>query len=150
MLWLYMYVSRGVSLPLCDLYTNCDHNLMKSTVNNDFKIHSKQTVYLQKVEAPKVTLEKTILNTIEWTFCASIRKIQVRFLFICIFRQCMFCVQLYEKWACWGCYNLYFEALKGFLLKNVPQFFSDICRKWYATIPEFNYVDLIGGLNLKV
>ena len=46
----------------------------------------KQTFYLQKVEARKVTL-----GTLKY----------------------MFCVQLYGKWAHWGCYNLYFEALKG-------------------------------------
>ena len=32
----------------------------------------------------------------------------------------MFCVQLYGKWARWGHYNLYFEALKGLLLKKAP------------------------------
>ena len=32
----------------------------------------------------------------------------------------MFCVQLYLKQACWGRYNLCFEALKGLLLKNAP------------------------------
>ena len=32
----------------------------------------------------------------------------------------MFCVQLHGKYAHWGRYNLYFEALKGLLLKNVP------------------------------
>ena len=30
----------------------------------------------------------------------------------------MFCVQLYGKWTHWGCYNLYFEAFKGLLLKK--------------------------------
>ena len=42
------------------------------------------------------------------------------FLFIHTFRKYMFCVQLYGKWARWGHYNLYFEALKGLLLKNPP------------------------------
>ena len=42
----------------------------------------------------------------------------------------MFCVQLYGKRAYWGNHNLYFEALKGLLLKNAPIFFfSDFCRK---------------------
>ena len=35
----------------------------------------------------------------------------------------MFCVQFYGKWAHWGRYNIYFEALKGLLLKNAPYFF---------------------------
>ena len=32
----------------------------------------------------------------------------------------MFYVQLYGKWAWWGGYNLYFEALKGLLPENAP------------------------------
>ena len=43
--------------------------------------------------------------------CKYEKKIKVRILFICIFRKYMFCVQLY---------NLYFEALKGLLLKDAP------------------------------
>ena len=50
----------------------------------------------------------------------------------------MFCVQLYGKWASWGHYNLYFEALKGLLLKKHTLIFSDFCRKCHATIPEYN------------
>ena len=46
------------------------------------------------------------------------KKSRQRFLFICIFRKYMFCVQLYGKWACWGCYNLYFEDIKALLLKT--------------------------------
>ena len=42
------------------------------------------------------------------------------YLFICVFRKYMFCVQVYGKWAHWGHYNLYHEALKGLLLKNAP------------------------------
>ena len=41
------------------------------------------------------------------------------FFFICVFRKYMFCVQVYWKWACRGRYNLFFEALKGLLLKNI-------------------------------
>ena len=49
---------------------------------------------------------------------------------ICIFRKYMFYVQLYRKWACWGRYYLYFEALKGlpvlfmadFALKKIEMF----------------------------
>ena len=48
-------------------------------------------------------------------------KKKVRFLFICIFRKYMFCVLLCGKQAHWGCYNLYFEALKRLFLKNVPK-----------------------------
>ena len=65
------------------------------------------------------------------------KKNKVRFLFISVFRKYMFCVQLYGKWAPWGRYKIYFEALKGLLLKNAPYFFpSDFCRKCYAAIPE--------------
>ena len=49
-----------------------------------------------------------------------------------------------------GHYNLYFEALKGLLLKNTPEFFSDFCRKCHAIIPENNSVDPIWVLDLKV
>ena len=73
------------------------------------------------------------------------KKNYVRFLFISIYRKYMFCVQLYGKWTSWGHYNLYFEALKGSLLKNV-----DFCRKYHATIPEHHKVDPIWVLNLKV
>ena len=48
------------------------------------------------------------------------KQIKVRFLFICLFYKNMFCVQLYGKSARWGRYDLYFEALKGLLLKNAP------------------------------
>ena len=53
----------------------------------------------------------TILNT-QWTFCASMKKKfgafkkKKNYLH---FRKYMICVQLYGKWASWGCYNLYFE-----------------------------------------
>ena len=80
----------------------------------------KQMFYLQKVEAPKITLGILFWIT-KWTFCASMSKeITVQFSFICIFRKYMFCVQLYGKWTRWGHYNLYFEALKGLFLKNAP------------------------------
>ena len=52
--------------------------------------------------------------------CKYEKKIKVHFLFICIYKTCMFCVQLYGKWARWGHYNLFFEVLKGLLLKNAP------------------------------
>ena len=42
------------------------------------------------------------------------------------FRKCMFCVQLYGKWTSGGRYNLYFEALKGLLLKKRNYFFFSI------------------------
>ena len=52
--------------------------------------------------------------------CEYEEKIKVRFLFICVFRKYMFCVQLYGKSARWGRYNIYFEAFKGLFLKNAP------------------------------
>ena len=72
--------------------------------------------------------------------CEYQKKIKMYFLFIFLFRKYMFCVQLYGEWDCWGRYNLYFEALKGLLLKNTPWFLSDFCRKCQATIPEHNSV----------
>ena len=48
------------------------------------------------------------------------KKMKDCFIFICMFRKYMFCVQLHGTWAHWGRYNLYFETLKGLLPKNVP------------------------------
>ena len=62
----------------------------------------------------------------------------------------MFCVQLYGKWAHWGCYNLYSEALKELLIKNTQIFWISLSQKCHACIPEYNEVDPVGGLNLKV
>ena len=52
--------------------------------------------------------------------CKYQKIIKVRFVFTCAFRKYMLRVQLYGKWAHWGCYNLFCEALKGLLLKNAP------------------------------
>ena len=57
------------------------------------------------------------------------------YLFGFLENTCFVC-NSYGKWACWGCNYLYFEALKGLLLKNAPKFFSDFCRKCHATILE--------------
>ena len=82
----------------------------------------KQTFYLQTIKAPKVTLG--ILFWILNEHSVQIwEKKRVYLLFICVFRKYMFCVQLHGKWAHWGYYDLYFEALKGLLLKNASFFF---------------------------
>ena len=61
---------------------------------------------------PHSYIRYTLLNT-QWTFCASLRKNKMSFfyLFICVLRKYIFCVQVYGKLARWGRYNLYFEAL---------------------------------------
>ena len=53
--------------------------------------------------------------------CKYEEKIKVRFLFICVLKKKIhvLCATLW-KWARWGHYNLYFEALKGLLLKTAP------------------------------
>ena len=65
-------------------------------------------------------------------------------------KKITFWVQLYGKWACWRHYNLYFEAFKGLLFRNAPIFLPHFCRKCHTTIPEYNEVDPLGDLNLKV
>ena len=58
------------------------------------------------------------------------------------------CVQLYGIRAHWGHYSLYFEALKGLLLKNALIIifllfsFSDFCRKCHAIL-SWNIIKLI-------
>ena len=54
----------------------------------------------------------------------------------------MFCVQLYGKWARWGQYNLYFEALKGLLLKKCTLFFFLIFAE-KVTLLSQNIIKLI-------
>ena len=51
--------------------------------------------------------------------CKYEKKIKVHLSFIYAFRKHVLCA-IFGKQACWGCYNLYFEALKGLLLKNTP------------------------------
>ena len=63
--------------------------------------------------APEVTLGKLFWILNEHSALVWEKKLRVHFLFICVFRKYMFCVQLYGKWACWGRYNLYFEARGG-------------------------------------
>ena len=82
----------------------------------------------------------TILNT-QWTFCASMGKIKVCYLFICIFKKYMFCVQVLRKWASWGRY-LYFEAFKGLELRNAPYFFLLIFAE-NVTLLSRNIIKLI-------
>ena len=53
----------------------------------------------------------------------------------------MFCVQRYEKWVRWGHFNLYFEALKGLLLKNAPYVFLIFAEN--VTLLSRNMIKLI-------
>ena len=59
------------------------------------------------------------------------------------FKKYMFCVQLYGKWVCWGCYNIYFEALKGLLLKNAPYFFFFWFLQKNVRLLSLNMIKLI-------
>ena len=104
----------------------------------------KWTFYFQKVEAPKVTLGILFWILNEHSVQVSEKKNKVGFWFICIFKKYMFCVQLYGKWVRWGRYNLYFEAIKGSLLKKERTliFFPDFCRKCHAPLPEHKLIPL--------
>ena len=53
----------------------------------------------------------------------------------------MFCVQLYRKWAHWGHYNLYFEALKGLLFKSAAIFSLHFAEN--VTLLPLNIIKLI-------
>ena len=59
-------------------------------------------------------------------------------------------MQLYRQWARWGRYNLYFEALKGLLLKNAPYFFLIFAENVTLLSQNMIKVDPIEGLNLAV
>ena len=61
----------------------------------------------------------------------------------------MFRVQLNGKWDRWGRYNLYFEALKGLLLKNEPYFFFLIFAENVTLLSVNNYADPIGASTSK-
>ena len=82
--------------------------------------------------------------------CMYEEKIRVHFWFIWVFRKYIFCVQLHGKWARWGHYNLYFEALKGLLLKNTPKFFF-LTFAENVTLLSLNIIKLIplGASTLK-
>ena len=105
-------------------YSLYDLNLavmpMRSTGCCTCMLHTfvtKWTFYLQKVEAPKVTLG--ILFWILNEHSVQEKKNKVPFLFMFLENTCFVCNSR-GKWAHWGCYNLYSEALKGLLLKNAP------------------------------
>ena len=97
------------------------------------------TFICKKLRAFKF-LKCAILNT-QRTYCASINitKINMRFLFICIFRQYVLCATLWEMRVCWVFYNLYLKHFKKKVYYSKNTFFCFcFCRKCHTNTPEHN------------
>ena len=103
--------------------------------------HTKE-LFICKKSRPQSYFRYTLLNT-QWTFCSSMSQ-KLGAVFICLqFQQIMFCLQLYGKWARWGRYNLYFEALKRLLFKNALLLWSRFGAWKNVTLLTLNIIKLI-------
>ena len=79
-----------------------------------------------------------ILNT-QWTFCANLRE-KLRcvcvFLFICVLRKYLFCMQLFGKWARWGAITSILKHWKGYNSKTHPNFFLILADNFKCYYPR--------------